>query len=577
VRQNGRPTSALDDQTLGIQRTAAAAAEELAQRFANHVYAFTPATVTTEGNVRSEYQPAPPERVVSANDNTSTNIALRAESVSVAGRFASAVLGFAVDHWDQIAGVANAGMHGAVSLLPQQYQGVARAAIGFTGHILTNVFGSGSSHPPMRALTGQTETAVNDALLQEFVYNKYLPPGTGITEKLMDEVERVFGTIGPHLIASGLTFDVAQLKAAIVRSWTAMANARSNAQKLGHQRYTALMNANHLPRAEAAVLAYLTSEKNHTQLPTAIMNYLKSKNFPLWSIMEITAILTQTPTAPGTGGVPGASTPGTPAIGGVTGSQTVTPGHRARARGEEVLSLFALARGVYGEDKAQQIIDNALPHHLIADNGDEDDLPFTAQQRTALIEILGTLLDDDSLAWHKYYTQMVPCAAKQLFDMGMNAIEKLQVYRGTGNGETVFSEPVNENMFYHISREAMGDSAENHPYFKYDSFRKDGMSAIVISLNTFMRDAHHEFWDGFSTNRVADRLYVEFENTPVEMQYAANILPWYQRIGYNDNCDKLNCKVFTIYDNIYYIDRNNNLNVSDTLLPLQEGRGPVSE
>lgn len=570
VRQNGRPTSALDDQTLGVQRTAAAAAVELAQRFANRIYAFTPATVTTEGNVRSEYQPAPPERVVSANDETSTNVALRADSVSVAGKFASAVLGFAVDHWDQIAGVANAGMHGAVGMLPQQYQGVARTAIGITGHVLTNIFGNRASHPPIHALTGQTETSVNDALLQEFVYNKYLPPGTGITEKLMEEVERVFGTISPHLIASGLTFDVAQLKAAIVRSWTAMANTRNNAQKLGHQRYTALMNANHLPRAEAAVLAYLTSEQNQTRLPEAITNYLKSKNFSLWNIMEITAILTQTPASSG------APAPGTSAADGVSGSQTTIPSQSARARGEEVLALFALARGAHGEDKAQQIIDNALPHHLIADNGDEDDLPFSAQQRMALIEILGTLLDDDSLAWHKYYTQMVPCEAKQLFDMGMNAIEKLQVYRGTGNGETVFSEPVNENMFYHISREAMGDTAEAHPYFKYDSFRKD-MAVIVISLNTFMRDAHHEFWDGFSTNRVADRLYVEFENTPVEMQYAANILPWYQRIGYNDNCDKLNCKVFTIYDNIYYIDRNNNLNVSDTLLPLQEGRGPTTE
>ena len=240
--------------------------------------------------------------------------------------------------------------------------------------------------------------------------------------------------------------------------------------------------------------------------------------------------------------------------------------------------MFGLARGVHGDMKMAEIIDNALPHHLVPEEDDEEDdnLPFNRQQRSALIEILGTLLDDDSMAWHKYYTQMVPCEAKQLFDMGMNAIEKLQVYRGTGNGETVFSEPVNENMFYHISREAMGDSAENHPYLNYASFRKD-MAVIVISLNTFMRDAHHEFWDGFSTNRVADRLYIEFESTPVELHRAATILPWYQNIAYNDNCDKLNCKVFTIYDNIYYIDRNNNLNVSDTLLPLQEGRGPSTD
>ncbi|ESU38372.1 Hypothetical protein GSB_155522, partial [Giardia duodenalis] len=406
------------------------------------------------------------------------------------------------------------------------------------------------------------------ALLQEFVYNKYLPPGTGITEKLMDEAERVLGPIVPHLTAAGIQMDVNAHKVFIVRSWISMANQRTNAQRLSKQRYSALTDAHLLPRAEAGVLAYLTSEANHERLPTALTNYLKSKNMMQWKLMEIMAILTQQAAAGG-GGAP--ARPGAPEQ------------HAARRLGEEVLSLFALARGVHGEAKAQEIIDNALPHHLVPHLNNQGqpeaapDLPFTAQQRTALIEILGTLLDDDSLAWHKYYTQMVPCAAKQLFDMGMNAIEKLQVYRGTGNGETVFSEPVNEDMFYHISRESTGDSAEVHPYFKYDSFRKDGMSAIVISLNTFMRDAHHEFWDGFSTNRVADRLYVEFENTPVEMQYAANILPWYQRIGYNDNCDKLNCKVFTIYDNIYYIDRNNNLNVSDTLLPLQEGRGPTSE
>ena len=158
----------------------------------------------------------------------------------------------------------------------------------------------------------------------------------------------------------------------------------------------------------------------------------------------------------------------------------------------------------------------------------------------------------------------------------MNIIENLQVYRGTGNGETVFSEPINENMFYHVSREALGDVAENHPYFNYASFRKD-TATITISLNTFMRDAHHEFWDGFSTNRVADRLYVEFELIPLSIDSYSQIMPWYRDVGYNNNNGELNCKVFTIYDNIYYIDRDNNLNVSDTLLPLQEGRIPGSD
>lgn len=175
------------------------------------------------------------------------------------------------------------------------------------------------------------------------------------------------------------------------------------------------------------------------------------------------------------------------------------------------------------------------------------------------------------------YTHILPAEAKQIYDIGLTAIGNLQVYRGTGNGETVFSEPVNEDMFYHISREATGESAEEHPYFKYDSFRKDGMSAIVISLNTFMRDAHHEFWDGFSTNRVADRLYIEFETAFLAQDEADKLAPWYYAHNYQGNITKLVCKVFTIYDNIYYIDRNNNLNVSDTLLPLQEGRGPSTD
>ena len=562
VRQNGHPTSALDDQTLGVQRTAVADAIEMAQRFARNIYAFTPATVTTEGNVRTDYQPAPPERVVSANDESSTNIALRGESVSVTGRFASAVLGWAGNHWDVVADIANQAAHGAVNMLPQGYQGFARAAIGITGHVLQNFFGN-NSHPQVRMLTGPTTQAIEDAVLKEFIYEKHLPPGTNITAKLMEEVERVYGPIAPHIQAAGIAFDITQQKEAIVNSWTALANARTNAQRLAKHRYSTLMNTNYLPRGEAAVIAYLVSETNHNNMNAAVKAYLQSKSYPQWKLAEINAILAQQlPAGGAVAGNPG----GQPAAG--------NPASRARVRGEEVLSLFALARGVHGEEKAEKIIDNALPHHLVEDSdGDETELPFTAEQRTALIEILGSMLDDDTLAWHKYFTQMVPCEAKQLFDMGMNAIEKLQVYRGTGNGETVFSEPVNENMFYHISREAMGDSAENHPYLNYASFRKD-MAVIVISLNTFMRDAHHEFWDGFSTNRVADRLYIEFESTPVELHRAAAFLPWYQNIAYNDNCDKLNCKVFTIYDNIYYIDRNNNLNVSDTLLPLQEGRGP---
>ena len=575
VRQNGKPTSALDDQTFGVQRTAVAAADELAQRFANNVYAFTPATVTTEGNVRTDYQPAPPERTVSATNNTSTNLALRPESVGLASRFGGAVLDFAVRYWDKLAPIANAGLHAAVGLLPGHYQGAARTAIGFAGQLLMNNFSTGASHPQTLALAGPVQNAIDDATLAEYIYNNPIPRGQGYTEQLFAVAEQVLGEVKPHLIAANIPIDIDVQKAYIVQSWIKMANQRTDAQKRAKQRYSAVMDAHHLPRAEAAVLAYLANETNQAQMPAALTAYLQSKRMEQWKIMEVISLLTTGNPPPG-----GAGANAGQQAGGAAGNQAAggTGHQRARARGEEVLSLFGLARGVHGNAKMAEIIDNALPHHLVPeeDNEEDDDLPFNRQQRSALIEILGTLLDDDSLAWHKYYTQMVPCEAKQLFDMGMNVIEKLQVYRGTGTGETVFSEPVNENMFYHISREAMGDSAENHPYFRYDSFRKD-MAVIVISLNTFMRDAHHEFWDGFSTNRVADRLYVEFESTPVEMEYAADILPWYRNIGYNDNCDRFNCKVFTIYDNIYYIDRNNNLNVSDTLLPLQEGRGPSTD
>ena len=204
-----------------------------------------------------------------------------------------------------------------------------------------------------------------------------------------------------------------------------------------------------------------------------------------------------------------------------------------------------------------------------------------ALDRAKMVEFVLDAIDQffDQHAWRmiNIYAHLQPGEAKQIYDIGLSSIGDLQVYRGTGNGETVFSEPVNEDMFYHISREATGGSAEEHPYFKYGSFRKDGMSAIVISLNTFMRDAHHEFWDGFSTNRVADRLYVEFNAAFFSVPNGAHICPWYYLSNYQGNISKLICKVFTVYDNIYYIDRNNNLNVSDTLLPLQEGRGPISE
>ncbi|EFO61627.1 Hypothetical protein GLP15_3538 [Giardia lamblia P15] len=248
--------------------------------------------------------------------------------------------------------------------------------------------------------------------------------------------------------------------------------------------------------------------------------------------------------------------------------------------GGPVTATFSMARlGLGGQQltgKADQIasalIDTVLPYSA----SDGDTPPFTAEQRRALFQIVSSMFDNDRIAWHRYYTHMVPAEPKQIYDLGMNIIESLQVYRGTGNGETVFSEPINENMFYHVSREALGDMAENHPYFNYASFRKD-TATITISLNTFMRDAHHEFWDGFSTNRVADRLYVEFELIPLGIESLTQIMPWYRDIGYNNNNASLNCKVFTIYDNIYYIDRDNNLNVSDTLLPLQEGRIPGSD
>ena len=200
-----------------------------------------------------------------------------------------------------------------------------------------------------------------------------------------------------------------------------------------------------------------------------------------------------------------------------------------------------------------------------------------AKMTDYILDSIDNFFDQHGWRMINIYAHLQPGEAKQIYDIGLSSIGDLQVYRGTGNGETVFSEPINEDMFYHVSREATGNSADEHPYFKYGSFRKDGMSAIIISLNTFMRDAHHEFWDGFSTNRVADRLYVEFNAAFFAQCNGAQICPWYYLSNYQGNISKLICKVFTVYDNIYYIDRNNNLNVSDTLLPLQEGRGPISE
>lgn len=233
-------------------------------------------------------------------------------------------------------------------------------------------------------------------------------------------------------------------------------------------------------------------------------------------------------------------------------------------------------RKVDGEMLSRVIIANFLPGVPVRNSTPIFDADQAVYLQHIMISILKGVFECERLTWHTYNSLLLPCEAKQIYDLGFHTIEKLQVYRGTGNGETVFSEPVNENMFYHISREAMGDSAEDHPFFSRKGFDRD-CAYVVISLNTFMRDAHHEFWDGFSTNRVADRLYVEFENTNLASGNLAAIPPWYYDLGYLANCVNLNCKVFTIYDNIYYIDRDNNLNVSDTLLPLQEGRGPSTD
>lgn len=241
-------------------------------------------------------------------------------------------------------------------------------------------------------------------------------------------------------------------------------------------------------------------------------------------------------------------------------------------------NLLGLARTVDGAKIIATIINNNMPTAWLDEKTKQP--IFTDDQRQYMMivlnEIMSEIYDSPRITWHSYSSLMLPCEAKQIYDMGLNVLEKLQVYRGTGNGETVFSEPINENMFYHVSREAMGDGAEDHPFFSRKGFDKD-CAYIVISLNTFMRDAHHEYWDGFSTNRVADRLYVEFENIYLFPGNLTAIPPWYYDMGYIDNTRELICKVFTVYDNIYYIDRNNNLNVSDTLLPLQEGRGPASE
>ena len=562
IRTNGRPSSALDSQCLGIQKTVAMEHVALVNNIAHGNFVLNPAAIANDGNINNQYQPAPAQREVAAdqqNDPDVQPVALRQEAVNAArGGVMARIQDYVQENWAEVGPFVNRGLHMAVDLLPNGYQNGARFALGAVGHVLAAFMHNGQNHVPVPRnnilMNNQLANHVYEAYLNDYVYNQALPRGTNITERLTTAFEDTYGQFQPYMVGRGVVFDVNARKVHAVNSWTAAARRRTDNQKRAKYKYGKFMDMGLMTRAEAAFVAYMTAgEENLENMPTAVKDYFTAKGLTQAQLAEVEAIMAAQDMA----------------------AYGLNP--------RNIYEMFALARDrPQVEVRIAELVDNILPHNLVEQLNEEGEpqadpqLPFKPEQRKAIIEILAALLEDVDISWHKYHTHMLPSEAKQLFDLGMNNIKNLQVYRGTGNGETVFSEPVNENMFYHISREAMGDSAEDHPIFKYEAFRKD-MAVIIISLNTFMRDAHHEFWDGFSTNRVADRLYVEFENTPVEIGTATSIMPWYHDIGYNDNCAKLNCKVFTVYDNIYYIDRNNNLNVSDTLLPLQEGRGPISE
>lgn len=150
-------------------------------------------------------------------------------------------------------------------------------------------------------------------------------------------------------------------------------------------------------------------------------------------------------------------------------------------------------------------------------------------------------------------------SCKQYFTLGNMYITDFQVYRGTGNNEVMFSTPINNmDELRRLTLEAIGNNGP-HPYFTRKWATHDGMAVIVVSLNTFMREVSKTFWDGFSTTQTSDRLRIEFIpkfNADIGVD---------SDLGGSVADDHLNCYVFAFFDNVYYVDQQHCLNVTDTL------------
>lgn len=574
IRSDGKPTSALADQKFGIQRTRLGTLKQTTNAITKKQFGFAPAMPPDDGQIKSALAQAPTKQVVSAANSsvvkriahgtynllstgikTVTNTAKNANWSAISNAISSSVIDEAIDT--------------AVSLLPESIQQPAAGTFKIMARAASRASGSRKFTPKPMSQENEQEAELIRARARDVEIASRRFYTTLNVEDVKKELTKF---LGPYTIPD-TTFNAIANEIYLFLMSTHDEIAPRHA--MVYNRFSKLIDMDRITGLQAAIVSYIANpdKKLHNEL---ITDYLKSTELDQLDFMKASKLLLEGPPSIGETGKNDPVIPPTTAGG---GSQTARSHGRIKGEDDDGVQMRVSMGGVQleagGLQVAAKIVD-LVTRRSLSDPNDPTSGAFDEKQKIALIQMIGDVLDDDRVLWHKYYTHMLPAESKQLFDMGMNAIENLQVYRGTGNGETVFSEPVNENMFYHISREAMGDSAENHPYFRYDSFRKD-MAVIVISLNTFMRDAHHEFWDGFSTNRVADRLYIEFENIPFSIPQASAILPWYDDIGYDDNNIGFNCKVFTIYDNIYYIDRNNNLNVSDTLLPLQEGRGPSTD
>ena len=74
-----------------------------------------------------------------------------------------------------------------------------------------------------------------------------------------------------------------------------------------------------------------------------------------------------------------------------------------------------------------------------------------------------------------------------------------------------------------------------------------------------MREVSKTFWDGFSTTQTSDRLRIEFvpkRNSALTETMISDAAP---------TNDHINCYVFAFFDNVYYVDQQHCLNVTDTL------------